>query len=430
MSLTPRALAAALAIMTLAIAGVWTGAPLQGLWRWLAVLWLASIVWDRLLLRHGCSIRRRIDPLLPLGEPATYEIEVRNSGKRPLHLETQAEYPSALDAENPLQRWRLAPGAHAARSLAILPVTLGPTPLGPLHVRVLGRFGLCWWLRPHTDDLAMTVVPAALSQRAGSGALRAGDRRNRWYAGTGVELLEMRDYRPGDLTHAIDWKATARRGRPVVRRFQRDLRLQLALLVDCGRASRIYAGHMQRLQHYVNVAARLTELAARQDDRVGCLAYAQRVLEQTPLAGGSVTVQRTRLLLSGLAATADESNPLVAALAVRRVIPRRGLVVFLTDLEQPEAASQLLRAVQLLAARHQVLVASVQDPSIEEITRQPSLGWLDPYRQFAALDYLRNRERTRQNLLRAGVAVVTAPADQLDVRVLDYYRCQRARISA
>jgi uncharacterized protein (DUF58 family) len=135
-------------------------------------------------------------------------------------------------------------------------------------------------------------------------------------------------------------------------------------------------------------------------------------------------------MLGELTATAEESNPLVAALEVRRLIPHRGLVVFLTDIEQPEAASQLLKAVQLLAARHQVLVASVQDPAIAEITRQPAQGWLDPYRQLAAQDYLRGRELTRQKLQRAGVAVVTAPVEHLDRHVLDYYRRHRLRISA
>lgn len=430
MSLSRRALTLALAIMLLAIAGVWAGEPLQGVWRWLAVLWLLFIVWERLRLPHDFTIQRRIGGTLALGEPAGYEIEVSHLGTTTLLLETQPEYPAALEADNPLQRWRLAGGAIATRQLTIVPITLGAVPPGPLHVRVLGVFGLCWWSRRHDDGLTTQVVPATLPHGLGLGNTRAGDRRNRLQAGSGVDLLEMRDYRPGDMPHAIDWKATARRGKPVVRRFQRDQRLQLALLVDCGRASRIHADNMQRLQHYVNVAARLTELAARQDDQVGCLAYAQILLDRAPLAGGTAAVQRARRMLGGLTATAEESNPLIAALEVRRLIPHRGLVVLLTEIEQPEAASQLLKAVQLLAARHQVLVASVQDPSIAEISRQPAQVWLDPYRQFAAQDYLRSRELTRQKLQRAGVAVVTAPVEHLDWHVLDYYRRHRLRISA
>ncbi|HLF97219.1 MAG TPA: DUF58 domain-containing protein [Methylococcaceae bacterium] len=430
MSLSPRALALALAIGLLAIAGVWAGEPLQGVWRWLAALWLLLVAWERLRLAQDFTIRRRIGGALALGEPAHYEIRVSHRGTTARLLETQPEYPAALEADNPLQRWRLAPGDRALRQLAIMPIALGAVPLGPLHVRVLGGFGLCWWSQRHDDGLTLQVVPAALSHAAGPGNSRAGDRRNRLQAGSGVDLLEMRDYRPGDLPHAIDWKATARRGKPVVRRFQRDQRLQLAVLVDCGRASRVHAGNMQRLQHYVNVAARLAELAARHDDQVGCLAYAQILLDRAPLAGGTAAVQRARHLLGGLAATAEESNPLIAALEVRRLIPHRGLVVFLTDIEQPEAASQLFKAVQLLAARHQVLVASVQDPSIVAIGGQPAEGWLDPYRQFAAQDYLRSRELTRQKLQRGGVAVVTAPVEHLDGQVLDYYRRHRLRISA
>lgn len=430
MSLSGRALGLAMAIIALAIAGVWSGEPLQGMWRWLAVLWLLLIVWERLRLPQALAVRRNLADVLALGVPQHYRLELSNSGKTPLLLEIQPDYPAALDADNPLWRWRLAAGETAVRQLEITPVSLGVTPLGSVHLRRLGGFGLCWWSSRHDDGLTARVVPAPLAHREGLGNARAGERRNRRQAGSGFELLEMRDYRPGDLPHAIDWKATARRGKPVVRRFQRDQRLQLALLVDCGRASRIHAGPMQRLQHYVNVAARLAELAASHDDQVACLAYAQELLDRAPLAGGTAAVQRVRLVLGGLRATADESNPLAAALEVRRLIPHRGLVVYLTDIEQPEAAAQLRKAAQLLAGRHQVLVASLQDPAIAEIGRQRGTDWLAPYRQLAALDYLRGRDLTRQQLQRAGVAVVTAPVEQLDRLVLDYYRRHRLRISA
>jgi len=430
MSLSGRALALAHAVLLLAIAGEWSGPPLQGIWAWLAAVWLLAVAWERLRLAPHYRFRRSVAETSALGEPAWYEIRIGNGGKTRLRLDIQPEYPAPLAGDNPLQRLRLEPGETLTRRQPVVPLRLGVAALGPLHLRILGGLGLCWWSQRHEDGLTTRVVPAALAWRAAPATGRSGERRDRRQAGSGFELLEMRDYQPGDPPRGIDWKATARRGKPVVRRFQRDQRLQLALLVDCGRASRIHAGPLQRLQHYVNVAARLAELAVRQDDQVGCLAYAQVLLERAPLASGSAAVQRTRQLLGGLAATAEESNPLLAALEVRRLLPQRGLVVFLTDIEQPEAASQLLQAVQLLAPRHQVLVASVEDTAVTEISRGPAEAWLDPYRQFAALEYLRGRQLTRQKLLRAGVAVVAGPVGQLDRQVLDYYRRQRVRISA
>jgi uncharacterized protein (DUF58 family) len=429
-SLSRRALAAAAVILLLAIAGIWSGEPLQGVWRWPAVLLLVFIVWERLSLPRHFVIQRDPAGTLPLGKAGGYSLAVSNPGKRALTLETQADHPAALEGENPLQRWRLQPGETQTRRVSVVPVALGASLLGPLYLRVLGGFGLCWWTRRDDDGAVVTVVPAMLRHGPAAGIFRTGLSRSRFKPGSGAELLDLRDYRHGDPLRTIDWKATARRGKPIVRRFERQQRLEIAVLIDCGRASRIHVGQMDRLHHYVNVAARLAELAAYRDDRIAGLAYAQRVLACAPLAGGAPAVQRIRGMLVGLAAADEEPNPLSAALEVKRLLKHRGLVVFLTDIEQPEAASQLIRAVQLLATRHQVLVASVQDEAVAGIARQRAIHWLDPYRQFAALEYARGRALTQRKLQRAGVAVLAAAPQHLDREVLDYYRQQRDRIGS
>ena len=50
--------------------------------------------------------------------------------------------------------------------------------------------------------------------------------------GGGVEVAELREYRPGDSVGQIDWKATARLNEPYVREFEAETARQLTLLVD------------------------------------------------------------------------------------------------------------------------------------------------------------------------------------------------------
>lgn len=430
MSLSHRALAIAAAIILLAIAGIWSGEPFEGFWRWPAVLLLLFISWERLKLPQKIDIRRMLEKPLSLGETGSYALTVSNRSDRPLILETQADYPAALEGDKPLQRWHLKPGETQSRHIDFVPVELGTMPLGSLYLRILGSFGLCWWSRRSEDQVSVSVQPALLHPGANTTPTgNIGLRRSRFKAGDGFELLELRDYRHGDALHSIDWKATARRGKPVVRRFEREQRLEIAVLIDCGRASRIHAGRLDRLHEYVNIAARLAEFAVRLDDRIACLAYAQRPVASVAMAGGASAVQNIRSLLSSLTASAEESNALGAALQVRQLIKRRGLVVFLTEIEQPEAAAQLIQAVQLLTAKHQVLIAALEDPAVAETPKQPVGNWQDPYRQFAALEYLRGRELTKHKLQRSGIAVISATAQHLDTRVLEYYQRQRSRIS-
>ena len=102
-------------------------------------------------------------------------------------------------------------------------------------------------------------------------------------------------------------------------------------------------------------------------------------------------------------------------------------MIFLTEIEQPEASAQLVKAVQLLAVKHHVLVAVIEDPVIAGQTLQHAENWMDPYQLFAANEYYRERELTRNKLLRLGVAVVQAPAEFMDRRIFQYYQKIRGR---
>ena len=54
-------------------------------------------------------------------------------------------------------------------------------------------------------------------------------------AGQGWEFMDMAEYKPGDDVKDIDWAATARAGKPIVKRFEASANVQVMLVVDTGR---------------------------------------------------------------------------------------------------------------------------------------------------------------------------------------------------
>src|SRR6185369_18027359 len=108
--------------------------------------------------------------------------------------------------------------------------------------------------------------------------------------GVGVELLQLRDYVSGDAMSRIDWKATARRGALVAREYSEAQHLEILIVIDAGRASRVRAGQLDRLGLYANVAARLAQHAVSSEDRVGLLVYAEKMLSAAPPDRGTRAV--------------------------------------------------------------------------------------------------------------------------------------------
>jgi uncharacterized protein (DUF58 family) len=242
-----------------------------------------------------------------------------------------------------------------------------------------------------------------------------------------MELLSLREYRPGDPARSIAWKATARRGTPIVRVLSREEQGELWLLLDAGRISAIQAGALTRLHHYANVAARLAQKAVRQGDRVGLMVFADRPLEILPPGHGTQALRMIRAILEHTRSQPRESNSLAALMEMSRIARHRTLVVVFSEIEAGEAADQLVRGIRLLTPKHLPVTASLVDPDIHALAEREPKGWLDPYESLAALEITFSQRRTALHLYRLGAEVVLARPEDLDREVLRHYAELRAR---
>jgi hypothetical protein len=102
-------------------------------------------------------------------------------------------------------------------------------------------------------------------------------------------------------------------------------------------------------------------------------------------------------------------------------------VVFLCEIEQREAATQLARACSLLTPKHLALVASLVDSDGQEVQEKTATEWLDPYRRLAALEYTDSQRATALKLKRLGAEVVLSGPRDLDRKIMQRYRYLRQR---
>jgi len=109
---------------------------------------------------------------------------------------------------------------------------------------------------------------------------RAGSRR----AGIGLQHFDHRDYAPGDEVRHIDWRQTARRRRPIVRRFESESVSDWTLVLDAS--SSMAVQHAAKWRSAVRMAAALSYALLQLGHRVGLLAYGGRVLAEVARGRG------------------------------------------------------------------------------------------------------------------------------------------------
>jgi len=190
------------------------------------------------------------------------------------------------------------------------------------------------------------------------------------FKGRGIEFLDVREYQPGDDVRTIDWKVTARFGRPYVKKYAEERELVVILLVDASGSDRFGTKRLFKLEQAAQVAATLAFSAIRNNDKVGLVFFTDRIEKYVPPKKGRVHVLR---LIRDILYFEPERRGTDAGQALEflmHVLKRRAIVFLISDLMgdsyQPEVVRQPLGIV---ARKHDLVVVSVSDPAEKELPR-------------------------------------------------------------
>ena len=213
--------------------------------------------------------------------------------------------------------------------------------------------------------IAERAALAALSRQT------AGPRQPR-QIGKGREFEKLRDYLPGDGFDEIDWKATARRGKPVTRVFRVERTQEIYVLIDAARLSgRLVAGQTM-LERYLTAGLILGDTAQREGDRFGLITYSDQVHRFLRASSGAPHFGLCRDSLVSL--TTQLVNPDFDELFIqlRTRLRRRAMLVFLTALDDPILAESFARNARLLARQHLVCVNLLQPEGMRPLFTGPA----------------------------------------------------------
>jgi uncharacterized protein (DUF58 family) len=132
--------------------------------------------------------------------------------------------------------------------------------------------------------LVIRVRPSSASGASLSRAPIAseGGARARRQRGLGTDLREIREHRHGDPFRRIAWKASARRGRLMVREFEAELRVPVMLALDVGPSMRLGAPGHAAIDQGVRAALGFAESALADGDPVGLSLFSSRLLSVVP----------------------------------------------------------------------------------------------------------------------------------------------------
>jgi len=190
------------------------------------------------------------------------------------------------------------------------------------------------------------------------------------FKGTGIAFEEVREYQPGDDIRAIDWNVTARMGHPFIKRFVEERELTVMLLVDCSGSNQFGTRLQLKREIAAELAAILAFSAIANNDRVGLVAFTERVEKFVPPRKGTRHVLRLIRDVLFFQPEGRGTRLREALDFLNRVLVRRAIVFLLSDFLDRDYEQALRRT----GKRHDLVVVPIRDPSESEL---PAVGLLE-----------------------------------------------------
>ena len=370
---------------------------------------------DALLLprRQSVEVERTAPERLSLGVPTRIVFDVRNRCRRPVKIHLAADLPEDLSARPAQCGGTLAPGARGTFEYRLTAHKRGRYSLDAVDVRVLPLAGLFYRqfrLRLSTE---VQVFPNLVNLKRYELLLRRGLSYEQGLArlkqqGQGTEFESLRHHTPGDGMSRVDWKATAKRRRLIVRNYQPERRQSVLVAIDVGRATAGEFEGISRLDYYVNAALMLAYVAMRQSDWFSLVAFSDRIESYLPPVKRVKSIDKVARALYELEPRLVEADYAAVARFVAARNRKRSLICLMTDVVDKEASGVMMSCMARFARYHLPLAVTLSNPEIKAVAEEPLARGPDIYSKAVALDVLEARAQALAAMRRQGVGVLEA----------------------
>jgi uncharacterized protein (DUF58 family) len=393
-----------------------------------AVLLIAAVAFDYLRLppARRIVVERRAPDTIGLGDTAEIEYSLRSQWPWPSRVELFDRLPPGLATTTQFEPARLAGGDEQTLTRPVTADSRGTQRLGDVALRCITPLGLLARIARFRMDASVVVIPSltnvrrfrllAMQHRLSDAGIRALKRR-----GEGSAFAGLRDYVPGDDPRMLDWKATARHARLITREQTIERAQTVMLLVDCGRAMTQLAGRFSRFEHVLSSALLLGDVAVTSGDRVGLIAFDDRIRAVVPPSRGTGALRLLRSALGALDATLTEPDYASAFRLLAARQRRRALVVLFTDVIDVRAAKQFSAYAARAAQRHAVVTVAIQNEALLAAAVPHANGSLALYHSAAAEELVREREEALVRMRQAGITVLDVPPSRMATAVVNRY---------
>jgi len=402
----------------------------------LAVSLLAFAALDFVLTRRdwrrsAVRLTRRLPSAFAIGVKKLVHLQFESADARSWSCEVFDHCDASLRVTGLPAHARIFARKRTDLAYEVIPTRRGEIAFEPADVRVRSRFGLVELVDRIGDSDSRRVYPdfaqvARYAWLAGDRRLQEIGIKTYQQRGEGTDFKQLAEYRYGDPVRHIDWKATLRQNKAILREFQDERDQCVMLLIDCGRRMRAYdaeneigTGHFDQV---LNAVMLLSYVALKQGDAVGALTFGTPPGEERLFAPrkGAHALNALMGELYSVQPTPTHSDYISVAQNLLRRHHKRSLVIVITNFRD-EDSSELKQALRLLRSRHLVLLASLREQVVGQLIGSPLESGEAALDVGSAHLYEQSRRDAFNRLAARDALMVDAEPQNLGIELVNRY---------
>ena len=385
------------------------------------------------------SATRDIAERLSIGRNNEVRLNITGLGSAPLDCIARDDFPEGMSSDVREFAFRIEPGQISHLDYNVLPNRRGAYDFGNINIRYRSALGLfshqtkipaAKSVKVFSDMKALYDLSIALSRSSELGELQQRKR------GQGTDFSSLKEYTVGDDAKTIDWKATARRDRPVVRTYEAEREQRMLILIDAGRMMTSDLEALTRFDHALNAALCLALTGLSHNDQVGFGIFADRPLAYLPPRRGKGYLKNILQASFDVEPRMVEPDYIAMLSHFASLQKSRCLFVLLTDLTDPTGSQALLTGLAGLSPRHLPFCVTLEDRQVDAVaqTTMDKITFENLernieaiYKRAIATDLLAQRELALSVLQRKGCLILDCPPQALSDKLVDAYLDIKAR---
>jgi uncharacterized protein (DUF58 family) len=336
------------------------------------------------------------------------------------------EVPHQFQRRDILFKALIKAGESTAITYHLRPVKRGVYSFGTVNVFIKNKIGLISRRYKFNQSVNVAVYPSYLQMRryqlmAISNRLSDVGVKKIRRIGHSMEFEQIKEYVAGDDYRTLNWKATARKGQPMVNNFTDEKSQQVYCVIDKGRLMKMPFNGLSLLDYAINAALVLSNVALTKQDKAGIITFSEQMGTFLPANKKATQMQSILEVLYKQKTRYLESDFEKLYITLRRKVSQRSLIVLFTNFESLSGMRRHLSYLRKIAQHHLLLTVFFENTELKDLLSNPAINLEEVYTKTVAEKFAFEKRLIAKELQQYGIISMLTPPEQLTINSINKY---------